>query len=126
MPSSRGIAVRSPRSPARNRRRANRSASAWSGRRVPVERASEGMGQESHRRLRQDGAGTANHMAVVYRDMTAPPEAVFDVFDDGWLYGLWVVGASHIRDVDQAWPAVGSHIPPRLGARAPRAPDHAH
>jgi uncharacterized protein YndB with AHSA1/START domain len=55
-------------------------------------------------------------MAVVYRDMTAPPRAVFDVFDDGWLYGLWVVGASHIRDVDREWPAVGSHIQHAFGA----------
>lgn len=55
-------------------------------------------------------------MAVVYRDLTAPPEAVFDVFDDGWLYGLWVVGASHIRDVDAEWPSVGSHIHHAFGA----------
>jgi uncharacterized protein YndB with AHSA1/START domain len=55
-------------------------------------------------------------MAVTYRDMTAPPSAVFDVFDDGWLYGLWVVGASHIRDVDADWPAVGSHIHHAFGA----------
>ena len=55
-------------------------------------------------------------MAAVYRDLTAPPEAVFDVFNDGWLYGLWVVGASHIRDVDDDWPAVGTHIHHAFGA----------
>ncbi len=39
-----------------------------------------------------------------------PPEEVFDVLSDGWCYGLWVVGASHIRDVEDGWPAVGSRI----------------
>jgi uncharacterized protein YndB with AHSA1/START domain len=49
-------------------------------------------------------------VAVVTRDMSVPPEKVFAVFDDGWLYGLWVVGASHIRDVEENWPEVGSKI----------------
>jgi len=35
---------------------------------------------------------------------------VFAVLADGWLYALWVVGASHIRDVDDDWPNVGSRI----------------
>lgn len=30
----------------------------------------------------------------------APVEEVFGVLSDGWLYGLWVVGATHIRKVD--------------------------
>jgi uncharacterized protein YndB with AHSA1/START domain len=49
-------------------------------------------------------------VAAVERDLSVPPERVFGVLADGWLYGLWVVGASHIRDVDDEWPAVGSRI----------------
>ncbi|MCM6774152.1 SRPBCC family protein [Nocardia sp. CDC159] len=45
----------------------------------------------------------------------ATPEEVFAVLSDGWLYGLWVVGASHIRDVDKDWPAVGSRIHHSVG-----------
>jgi len=35
---------------------------------------------------------------------------VFQVLADGWLYPLWVVGASRMRAVDPAWPAVGSKL----------------
>lgn len=49
-------------------------------------------------------------MAMVQRDFSVPPEVAFRVFEDGWLYSLWVVGTSHIRDVEPEWPAVGSHI----------------
>lgn len=38
------------------------------------------------------------------------PGDVFDVLADGWLYALWVVGASHIHDVDDTWPSVGARI----------------
>jgi uncharacterized protein YndB with AHSA1/START domain len=55
-------------------------------------------------------------MAVVSRDFSVPPEVAFKVFEDGWLYALWVVGTSHIRDVDDDWPAVGSHIHHAFGA----------
>ena len=37
-------------------------------------------------------------------------EQVWDVLGDGWLYPLWVVGASRIRDVDDGWPAEGRKI----------------
>jgi len=37
-------------------------------------------------------------------------EQVWDVLSDGWLYPLWVVGASRIRDVDDGWPAEGRKI----------------
>ncbi|MDG4825525.1 SRPBCC family protein [Asanoa sp. WMMD1127] len=43
------------------------------------------------------------------------PERIFAVLADGWSYASWVVGAAHIRDVDAAWPAVGSRIHHRLG-----------
>ena len=35
---------------------------------------------------------------------------VWDVLSDGWLYPLWVVGASRIRDVDDGWPAEGRKL----------------
>jgi len=41
---------------------------------------------------------------------SCPPSAVFDVLADGWLYPSWVVGASRIRDVEAAWPAVDAKI----------------
>ena len=44
------------------------------------------------------------------RTIDAPPQAVWDVLADGWLYPLWVVGATRMRAVDQDWPAVGSRI----------------
>lgn len=40
----------------------------------------------------------------------APPERVFEVLSDGWTYSNWVVGTSHIRAVDDAWPAQGSKL----------------
>ncbi|WP_336084478.1 SRPBCC family protein [Nocardia sp. SSK8] len=44
-----------------------------------------------------------------------PPEQAFAALADGWLYASWVVGASHIGEVDPAWPAVGSRIHYRFG-----------
>jgi NAD(P)-dependent dehydrogenase (short-subunit alcohol dehydrogenase family) len=46
--------------------------------------------------------------AVVTHRVSAPPEAVWAVLADGWLYATWVVGASRIRDVDPTWPQEGS------------------
>jgi hypothetical protein len=37
-------------------------------------------------------------------------EQVWDVLSNGWLYPLWVVGASRIRDVDDGWPAEGRKL----------------
>lgn len=55
-------------------------------------------------------------MATVVRHMDASAERVFDVLADGWLYAVWVVGASRIREVDSDWPAVGSRIQHSVGA----------
>ena len=49
-------------------------------------------------------------VTVNVRTIDAPPQAVWDVLADGWLYPLWVVGATRMRAVDQDWPAVGSRI----------------
>ncbi|WP_331253118.1 SRPBCC family protein [Micromonospora echinospora] len=45
----------------------------------------------------------------------APPQQVFDVLADGWTYSDWVVGTTHMRDVDDHWPAVGSRLHHRAG-----------
>jgi uncharacterized protein YndB with AHSA1/START domain len=44
------------------------------------------------------------------RWFSCSPEDVFAVLGDGWLYPLWVVGASRMRDVEEAWPAPGSKL----------------
>lgn len=54
-------------------------------------------------------------MTEVSRVIDVPPEAVFEVLADGWLYAGWVVGSSHIRDVDPGWPEVGSRIHHSVG-----------
>lgn len=54
-------------------------------------------------------------MTEVSRVIDAPPDAVFAVLADGWLYAGWVVGSSHIRDVEADWPAVGSRIHHSVG-----------
>ncbi|HZA09091.1 SRPBCC family protein [Mycobacterium sp.] len=46
----------------------------------------------------------------VTRDIATPPQRVWDVLADGWLYANWVVGASRIRAVDKDWPAPGTRI----------------
>lgn len=51
----------------------------------------------------------------IVRTIAAPPEAVWEVLADGWLYANWVVGASAIRDVESAWPAEGSRIHHSVG-----------
>jgi hypothetical protein len=54
-------------------------------------------------------------MSTNVREMNCPPQAVFDVLADGWLFPGWVVGASRMRDVDVAWPAVGSALQHSFG-----------
>ena len=49
------------------------------------------------------------------RSMSCPPQAVFDVLADGWLYPGWVVGASRMREVDHDWPAEGSELHHSVG-----------
>ncbi|UOZ03781.1 MULTISPECIES: SRPBCC family protein [unclassified Amycolatopsis] len=55
-------------------------------------------------------------MTEVSRVVDAPPQTVFAVLADGWSYGGWVVGSSHIRAVDAGWPAVGSRIHHSVGS----------
>jgi uncharacterized protein YndB with AHSA1/START domain len=44
------------------------------------------------------------------RIVRATPQRVWDVLADGWLYPLWVVGATRMRDVDESWPTAGSRL----------------
>jgi uncharacterized protein YndB with AHSA1/START domain len=54
-------------------------------------------------------------MSTTARTLAASPDQVFAVLADGWTYSDWVVGTSHIRDVDAAWPAVGSKLHHKAG-----------
>ena len=58
------------------------------------------------------------------RIVDATPQKVWDVLADGWLYPLWVVGASRMREVDDAWPAVGSRIHHSVGVWPILVNDH--
>ncbi len=55
-------------------------------------------------------------MISVERVLKTTPQRVWDVLADGWLYPLWVVGASRMRDVEDHWPAVGSKLHHSVGA----------
>ncbi|MCD4534549.1 SRPBCC family protein [Nocardioides sp. cx-169] len=55
-------------------------------------------------------------MSTTERTVHATPEQVWDVLSDGWLYPLWVVGASRMRDVDDTWPEVGARLHHSVGA----------
>jgi carbon monoxide dehydrogenase subunit G len=54
-------------------------------------------------------------MSTTTRSVSATPEQVWEVLADGWLYPLFVVGASRMRDVDESWPAVGSKLHHSVG-----------
>lgn len=54
-------------------------------------------------------------MQTVRLTIPASPERVFAVLSDGWAYASWVVGASHIRDVDDGFPAPGTRIHHSVG-----------
>ncbi|MGB0100231.1 MAG: SRPBCC family protein [Nocardioides sp.] len=55
-------------------------------------------------------------MATNERTVQATVEAVWDVLADGWLYPLWVVGASRMREVDAHWPEVGARLHHSVGS----------
>lgn len=54
-------------------------------------------------------------MSTNYRFIKCAPEDVFRVLADGWVFPTWVVGASRMRDVDAAWPGVGSRLQHSFG-----------
>jgi Polyketide cyclase / dehydrase and lipid transport len=47
---------------------------------------------------------------AVQRRFNCSPDRVFAVLHDGWIYPVWVVGASRMRDVDEGWPAPGTKL----------------
>lgn len=49
-------------------------------------------------------------MAENVRTMNCTPDDVFRVLENGWFYPAWVVGASRMRDVDEAWPQPGAEL----------------
>jgi hypothetical protein len=60
--------------------------------------------------------GQDRTVADVGRHISASPEQVWAVLADGWMFVGWVVGASHIRDVDPSWPEVGARLHHQVGA----------
>jgi uncharacterized protein YndB with AHSA1/START domain len=54
-------------------------------------------------------------MATNTQIVRTSPDQVWDVLTDGWLYPLWVVGATRMRAVDAEWPAVGSKLHHSVG-----------
>ena len=55
-------------------------------------------------------------MSTNSRLMHATPEQVWEVLSDGWLYPLWVVGASRMREVDDGWPVPGTRLHHSVGS----------
>jgi len=53
--------------------------------------------------------------SVMRRVVHATPDQVWDVLSDGWLYPLFVVGATRMRDVDEEWPAPGARLHHSVG-----------
>lgn len=60
--------------------------------------------------------GYRPRMASNERTIEATPDQVWQVLADGWLYPLWVVGASRMREVDDHWPAVGAQLHHSVGS----------
>lgn len=54
-------------------------------------------------------------MTANSRLVDATPREVWDVLADGWLYPVWVVGATRMRDVTDSWPGVGAKLHHSVG-----------
>lgn len=54
-------------------------------------------------------------MSTNRRSVDATPDQVWEVLADGWLYPLFVVGASRMRAVDDSWPGVGARLHHSVG-----------
>ncbi len=50
------------------------------------------------------------------RVLAATPDQVWEILSDGWLYPLWVVGASRMREVDDHWPDIGARLHHSVGS----------
>jgi uncharacterized protein YndB with AHSA1/START domain len=54
----------------------------------------------------------------------APLEAVWATIIDPTSYPEWLIGADHMRDVDDAWPAVGARFHHTVGFGPLKVRDH--
>ncbi|WP_148613472.1 SRPBCC family protein [Nocardioides rubriscoriae] len=54
-------------------------------------------------------------MSTRRRIVHATPQQVWDVLADGWLYPVWVVGASRMREVEDHWPVAGARLHHSVG-----------
>ncbi|MDI6943612.1 SRPBCC family protein [Microbacterium barkeri] len=55
-------------------------------------------------------------MSINIREIRCTPEEIFRVLGDGWLYPVWVVGASRMREVDDGWPRPGAELHHSVGS----------
>jgi carbon monoxide dehydrogenase subunit G len=62
------------------------------------------------------GSFEGRKVATVRQRIAVPPEDVWAVLADGWLFAVWVVGACRVRDVSPAWPAAGETIHHSFGS----------
>src|SRR6195952_5076769 len=69
-------------------------------------------------------SSTSDGNAVITRRVHAPPDAVWAVLADGWMYAIWVVGASRIRAVEPHWPQPGSKVHHSFGIWPALINDH--
>jgi uncharacterized protein YndB with AHSA1/START domain len=53
--------------------------------------------------------------AITTKELTVPSNRVWRLLADGRRYADWVVGASHVRDVEAGWPTVGSKFHHTVG-----------
>lgn len=74
-----------------------------------------------YRRAMSDAAKAR---VTVSRTIHTSPERVYAELSDAWMFTGWVVGASHIRDVDTTWPAVGARLYHSVGAWPATISDH--
>lgn len=68
--------------------------------------------------------GYGHGVSVNARTIQAPAEKVWEVLSDGWLYPVWVVGATRMRGVDSDWPQKGSRIHHSVGVWPATIDDH--
>jgi hypothetical protein len=54
-------------------------------------------------------------MSANTRVVEATPSEVWNLLADGWLYPLWVVGATRMREVDDHWPSPGAKLHHSVG-----------
>jgi uncharacterized protein YndB with AHSA1/START domain len=63
-------------------------------------------------------------MAYTSRTLAAPCDVVWQVIADPRTYPDWLIGAADVRDIDEAWPNVGTCFRHRVGLGRLAIPDH--